>query len=546
MLRPSAARAGLLVTALSGSALATVTEPNGLVVPVASGGGETQLSQMFATRGEPIDWQLDAVAVPETFSPLCDFSAEFLLREAGGQFPLGWYNADPSAAVGPPASQIYEVVACNTAPGAVITSQTIRNHPSYAGGLVGFALANGSGCVSFGSGVNQIHYSEKRFNPTYLNNPASPWITNLVYDSKLEPNAFYLAFEDGNVDWFSFNNDGDFNDFVVLLRGLVCPGGGGPCDTGLEGVCGPGVEQCRNGQLECEGLFPPGGTETCNGLDDDCDGAIDDGDLCPADEICDNGVCVGKCGTSEFQCPPNEVCNDAGYCVDPSCVDVDCPADQICVAGQCKAPCDGVVCPHGQQCRLGHCVDPCATVSCDTSEVCVDGVCRASCVCAPCAAGFECSTLGDGLCVEAGCGSVSCPAGQFCQAGTCVDSCAGAVCPPGQTCETGDCVDDPNADAGPPGDGGGGTGPFVDGGFSGTAAVGTGGSAAGTAGAAGSGAAGAAGGAQGSGGSFPGPAESESGCGCRAATLARGGAVGVVAAALVMLVRRRRSRARSL
>ncbi len=532
----SGAAAFLLAPAL---AFATVNEPDSAVVPVDSGNGETQLYTLFQNRGEPIQWQADGVAVPETFSPLCDFSAEFLLREAGGQSPLGWYNAVPGSTIAPSAAQIYEVVACSTAVGAIITSQTIKTNPNYAGGLVGFALANGSGCVSFANpgSIGQIHYTEKKFNPTYFAN-AQPWITNVVYDSKVEPNAFYLAFEDGNVNAFSFGNDGDFNDFVVLLHGLACPGGGGPCDTGVEGVCGPGVEVCRNGQLTCEGLFPPGGTETCNGLDEDCDGTIDDGDLCPAEEVCDDGVCVKKCGGGEFVCPPDKECNDAGYCVDPACIPVTCPADQICVAGQCTAPCDGITCPHGQVCRLGACVDPCATVTCDTNEVCVDGVCRPSCACQPCPQGTECDTAGGtGLCVEIGCPGVSCPPGNWCSAGTCVDACLGAVCPPGETCDQGNCVQDADAGtAGSSGTGGSG-GSFFDGGFSGTSSGGSSGSSA-SGGSAGGGASQAAGGS----GTALGPPEAKSGCACRVAEAPRSGSAGLLAALAGLLAAARRSR----
>ncbi len=515
------------------AAVALVTEPNGATVPTASGGGETQLFQLFANRGEPIDWQVDAVTVPETFSPLCEFSAEFLLREAGGQFPLGWYNVDPAATFGPPASQIHEVVACNTAPGAMITSQTIRNDPAYTGGLVGFALANGSGCVSFNNpgSVNLIHYTESRFNVKFAGNPATPWFMALVYDSKVEANAFYVAFEDGNVNPFSFNNDGDFNDFVVLLKGLVCAGGGGPCETGNPGVCGPGIEVCRNGMLACEGVVPAG-TESCDGLDNDCNGIIDDGDLCAAGEICDNGVCVQQCNTGEFKCPVGKTCRADGYCVDEACAMVSCGPGEICVAGTCQGACDGIACPHGQVCRLGACVNPCTGITCAANEYCLEGVCRPLCDCNPCGAGFECDPTSL-ICVPAGCLTAGCAAGQHCETGIgCVDDCASAVCPKGQTCTAGNCVADPGADAGTAGTGGVGGTFTSDAGFVG----GTGGTS-GSAGAATGGTSSGSGGTSGSRGS---PATSESGCGC-SVPRARGSALVAFAALGLWLLRRRRA-----
>jgi hypothetical protein len=39
----------------------------------------------------------------------------------------------------------------------------------------------------------------------------------------------------------------------------------------------PGTSACQNGVLKCNGGTPPG-AEKCNGLDDDCDGFIDDAD----------------------------------------------------------------------------------------------------------------------------------------------------------------------------------------------------------------------------------------------------------------------------
>ena len=52
------------------------------------------------------------------------------------------------------------------------------------------------------------------------------------------------------------------------------PGGGGACgiDTG---ECTVGTEHCVNGILECNGVPPS--NESCDGLDNDCDGTIDNG-----------------------------------------------------------------------------------------------------------------------------------------------------------------------------------------------------------------------------------------------------------------------------
>ncbi len=53
------------------------------------------------------------------------------------------------------------------------------------------------------------------------------------------------------------------------------PQGGGACATGRPGVCGAGTEVCTEGRLTCRADVAPG-DEACNGLDDDCDGQVDE------------------------------------------------------------------------------------------------------------------------------------------------------------------------------------------------------------------------------------------------------------------------------
>jgi hypothetical protein len=96
------------------------------------------------------------------------------------------------------------------------------------------------------------------------------------------------------------------------------PEGGAACDTGAFGVCQAGIITCSNGGLSCEASELPS-PELCNGLDDDCDGAVDQGDP-EGGGACDTGqlgVCQPgtlTCSGGALLCAPDqtvspEVCN---------------------------------------------------------------------------------------------------------------------------------------------------------------------------------------------------------------------------------------------
>ncbi len=490
---------GIGLTLYTVSALA-LGQPDGTPIPQGNG-----LQGLFDSRGESINALAAASDSPETFTPGCSLTFEVLQRNAGYQNAFGWYNVTGQA---PGLADLHEFIKCSDPIGTITPLPNIQNDPAYLGGEIGFyegVVTTGCTAQTGPADYAYVFYSEKQFNPD--GNQANPYIHLLVYNSTVTPNAFYFGWED-----LISGGDNDFDDLTTFVTGITCTGGGAECQTGQPGVCGTGTMQCQNGTLQCVPLMQPG-PESCNGFDDDCNGSIDDGDLCEAGEICDNGVCVPNCGTGEFVCPNDKVCDTAkGVCVDPGCVGADCPEGSKCIDGDCVDPCAGAMCPQGQTCLAGNCLDPCDVITCDASQVCDGGACVEKCDCAGCPTGEECQS--SGLCLDSDCVDANCPEGFICQPdGSCKDGCEGVVCPAGQVCTLGECVADPNT-----GEGGAGGG-FV---LSGPGGGGNG--AAGGAGASGGAGEGGAGAGNGSG--------EEGGCDCRAARDASGQSA---AAALALL-----------
>jgi hypothetical protein len=83
------------------------------------------------------------------------------------------------------------------------------------------------------------------------------------------------------------------------------PGGGGACGTGLMGVCSAGTRACQGGMLACVQNVMSS-AETCNNLDDDCDGMTDD-------NVAPLRCFTGDAGTFTGTCP-GAACTPRGQC----------------------------------------------------------------------------------------------------------------------------------------------------------------------------------------------------------------------------------------
>ncbi len=328
-------------------------------------------------------------------------------------------------------------------------------------GPVGEACSGGTGCS--GGTFQCVNH------PTFCNPANDP----LVPDTCIE----CVGATGGGSETCNGMDDDCDND---IDEELTDPTLGDNCDPGVP-ICDEGTIICDNGALICDGFTVPG-TEICNGVDDDCNDAIDEtncAETAPDDDQCIEGECLFECANTEFPCgagqfcktfddtacenPPCRFCVDnpctgvtcnqgescdplSGDCVD-LCADVDCLDGEECINGFCL-DCFDIPCPDGEFCEAGvGCLDdPCDPFPCDPeAEFCRDGDCIPL-VCDP--ACEDDQFCHDGVCLPDLCEDVNCGANMVCNPfnGGCVgDLCEGRECLPGQTCNpaNGQCIDDP-------------------------------------------------------------------------------------------------------
>jgi len=164
------------------------------------------------------------------------------------------------------------------------------------------------------------------------------------------------------------------------------PGGGAACTTGLPGICSAGTQKCQSGSLKCVQNQTAAPTDTCgNGLDDNCNGQTDENCGCAHDTCTTGTKLTSGCDSSTINCVTS-ICAADPFCCNTSW-------DSICVS-KVRSVCKRFKCSEAQgSCAHSQCTTGSMLVSgCDAGQAdCVWTICYVDPYC--------CDTSWDSICV---------------------------------------------------------------------------------------------------------------------------------------------------
>ena len=322
----------LLIIMMASQGSAQLFQTDGAPIPATQ-----NLDRIFnrAPLNEGIDIINDASLVPEVFTPSNTLTFSFIEEGGGYENAFGWYNLGDD--VTDPNNR-FIIFDCSIEPQIPYVTRQVDfcGNPNWRGGPIGFFLITPE-IVSAGSrqrrtpncalndNLGYIYYSEPRLNTN--EDPNDSYIHHIVYRSNTFPNAFYFGFED-----LFRGGDNDFEDTLILVQGLQVGTTPESCDlldddcdgridegadVSCESACGRGVQVCEAGVLTaCTAPEPD--HERCDGVDNDCDGNLDEGLVRACNLGCGEGaeVCLaGVWSSCTAPTPRPESCNN----VDEDC-----------------------------------------------------------------------------------------------------------------------------------------------------------------------------------------------------------------------------------
>ena len=190
-------------------------------------------------------------------------------------------------------------------------------------------------------------------------------------------------------------------------------------------------------RVVCDG--DPVGQESCNCLDDNCNGEIDEGALCGAGATCTSCQCAFPCSPASSRARWARRAS-SGFCLADPCFNVHLPA----VAGRQadRAALGDQPERHGSASRRAlrashNCNAPATSASVRPASASPTTARRSR------SAARRTRTASTATCVTNPCQGVTCAAGQYCVGGQCFGSCADVDCPTGERCRLGMCEADP-------------------------------------------------------------------------------------------------------
>ncbi|MBK8173063.1 MAG: DUF4114 domain-containing protein [Sandaracinaceae bacterium] len=361
-LRVVACVLGLSSLCSSGTAFAYISQVDGTLVP--------QTTRMQQCLDRPVSGEssvgavnalAEAAVVPEAFRPVLDSGSGHyrvtvmdIGEGAGYRNTFGWFwigtdITDPANLHTIFGCRTYGTCSCPCATTRTITVDFDMQAGFSVGRPIGFWLRsperldgsseNGAfdgsacpmdvGCDVVGTNVNdscggrndtnnRIYFTSKALNDD------GDYLHFLVYRSATHVNTFYFGFED-----LFRGGDNDFEDMLTRASGLVplcdpqpetCNNVDDDCDgviddgitTPCSNACGMGTRTCAAGAFgTCNAPTPS--PEACNNLDDDCNGSADDGLSRACSNSCGSGteICVagGWIGCSA-RTPSIEICDN--------------------------------------------------------------------------------------------------------------------------------------------------------------------------------------------------------------------------------------------